>query len=317
MTRDRFAELQKLMGDTSESVTVKFMRGRTGRQSAKGGGDGMKDIFAIIDEITEVLDKAEESMNQVKTLQNALLTDLPSSSDAAGYREALEVSMQDVKKNLMRARLKLKEMGSQLESDNEERSCEQAAQGDGLTADMRIRLSQHAALSRRLVSILTSYNSLELDYKRKCTERIRKQLYAVNSRATPEELDEIISNPNPAIFTQNILVDSRLAKEALQEVKARHADILKIEESIGELNDLFVELAVLVEQQGEKIDIIEHNVSLSGDKVEAAVVSTNEALKNKRKYRRRKVLCAIICFVVLVVVVILIILSVCIQIGGC
>lgn len=40
------------------------------------------------------------------------------------------------------------------------------------------------------------------------------------------------------------------AKQQLREVETRHAEILKLERSIIELHDLFVDVAQLVETQG-------------------------------------------------------------------
>jgi t-SNARE complex subunit, syntaxin len=39
------------------------------------------------------------------------------------------------------------------------------------------------------------------------------------------------------------------ARKALEDVQIRHQELLKLEKSIQELRDLFVEMALLVEQQ--------------------------------------------------------------------
>lgn len=58
------------------------------------------------------------------------------------------------------------------------------------------------------------------------------------------------------------------AKEALADVQARHKDILQLEKSIRELRDMFLEMAVLVEGQGEMVNRIEYNVANARDFVE-------------------------------------------------
>ncbi len=45
------------------------------------------------------------------------------------------------------------------------------------------------------------------------------------------------------------MADTQKAQQALSEVEARHQDILKLEESIRELHDMFRELAELVQAQ--------------------------------------------------------------------
>jgi len=46
-----------------------------------------------------------------------------------------------------------------------------------------------------------------------------------------------------------IMTDTQQAKQTLADIKARHADIIKLESSIRELHNLFVDIAILVESQ--------------------------------------------------------------------
>lgn len=45
------------------------------------------------------------------------------------------------------------------------------------------------------------------------------------------------------------IVDSGISKQALNEIEARHKDIVRLESSIKELHDMFVDIAMLVESQ--------------------------------------------------------------------
>lgn len=63
-------------------------------------------------------------------------------------------------------------------------------------------------------------------------------------------------------------MESEKNKQALADVQARHQDIMKLEESVRELRDLFIEMAVLVESQGTMVDRIEYNVGNAADYVE-------------------------------------------------
>lgn len=44
-------------------------------------------------------------------------------------------------------------------------------------------------------------------------------------------------------------MDSGISKQALSEIEARHKDIVRLESSIKELHDMFVDIAMLVESQ--------------------------------------------------------------------
>ena len=46
-----------------------------------------------------------------------------------------------------------------------------------------------------------------------------------------------------------ILMETKIAKQTLADIEARHNDILKLEQSIKELHDMFMDMAMLVESQ--------------------------------------------------------------------
>jgi len=49
------------------------------------------------------------------------------------------------------------------------------------------------------------------------------------------------------------------AKKLLADIQSRHEDILKLEESLRELRQLFLDMQTLVESQGEMLNEIENN----------------------------------------------------------
>jgi len=81
----------------------------------------------------------------------------------------------------------------------------------------------------------------------------------------------------------------------------KYKEILKIEESIKELHQLFLEVAVLVEAQGEMIDHIEHNVNQSVAYTKEAVKALQSANKNAKK--SRKLMCCLIALCLIIVII--------------
>ncbi|XP_053194982.1 syntaxin-1B-like [Scomber japonicus] len=118
---------------------------------------------------------------------------------------------------------------------------------------------------------------------------------------TNEELEDMLESGKLAIFTDDIKMDSQMTKQALNEIETRHTEIIKLENSIRELHDMFVDMAMLVESQGEMIDRIEYNVEHSVDYVERAVSDTKKAVKYQSQARKKKIM-IIICCVILGVV---------------
>ncbi|NWI30095.1 STX1B protein, partial [Sula dactylatra] len=182
-----------------------------------------------------------------------------------------------------------------------EQSIEQEEGLNRSSADLRIRKTQHSTLSRKFVEVMTEYNATQSKYRDRCKDRIQRQLEITGRTTTNEELEDMLESGKLAIFTDDIKMDSQMTKQALNEIETRHNEIIKLETSIRELHDMFVDMAMLVESQGEMIDRIEYNVEHSVDYVERAVSDTKKAVKYQSKARRKKIM-IIICCVVLGVV---------------
>lgn len=57
-----------------------------------------------------------------------------------------------------------------------ENSIEHDESGGTSSADLRIRKTQHATLSRNFVEVMTDYNKTQTDYRERCKGRIQRQL---------------------------------------------------------------------------------------------------------------------------------------------
>uniref|UniRef100_A0A7N6AMG4 Syntaxin-3 n=1 Tax=Anabas testudineus TaxID=64144 RepID=A0A7N6AMG4_ANATE len=229
----------------------------------------MDEFFCQIEDIRTSIDKIDENVAEVKKLYSVILS-APTSDQKT--QDDLEAITNDIKKMANNARNKLKTIERNLESEEQER----------VSADMRIRKSQHAVLSRKFVEVMTKYNEAQVDFRERSKGRIQRQLEITGRATTDEELEEMLESGNAAVFTAGI-VDSGISKQALSEIESRHKDIVRLESSIKELHDMFVDIAMLVESQGDIIDNIEQNVSKSVDHITAAKEQTKKAVRYQTK----------------------------------
>lgn len=256
----------------------------------------MDDFFTQIEEIRKGIDKIDENVAEVKKLYSVILS-APTSDQKT--QDELEALTNDIKKMANNARNKLKTIERELETGEEER----------VSADLRIRKSQHAVLSRKFVDVMTKYNEAQVDFRDKSKGRIQRQLEITGRVTTDEELEEMLEGGNTSVFTAGI-VDSGISKQALSEIESRHKDIVRLESSIKELHDMFVDIAMLVESQGDIIDNIEANVSKSVDHIAAAKIETKKAVRYQTKARKKVVIIVCVVLVVLAIIALIIGLSV-------
>ncbi|CAG0921993.1 unnamed protein product, partial [Notodromas monacha] len=192
-------------------------------------------------------------------------------------KQELEEIMADIKKTAIKVRSELKVIEQSVEEEERTKSS---------SADLRIRKSQHSTLSRKFIEVMTEYNKTQTDYRERCKARIQRQLEITGRVMTNDELEDVLEQGNSAVFTQGIVMETQQAKQTLAEIESRHADIIKLENSIRELHEMFMDMALLVESQGEMIDRIEYHVEHAGDYVQAATQDTKKALRYQSKARR-------------------------------
>ncbi|KAG8513570.1 Syntaxin-1B, partial [Galemys pyrenaicus] len=234
----------------------------------------MDEFFEQVEEIRGCIEKLSEDVEQVKKQHSAILA-APNPDEKT--KQELEDLTADIKKTANKVRSKLKAI---------EQSIEQEEGLNRSSADLRIRKTQHSTLSRKFVEVMTEYNATQSKYRDRCKDRIQRQLEITGRTTTNEELEDMLESGKLAIFTDDIKMDSQMTKQALNEIETRHNEIIKLETSIRELHDMFVDMAMLVESQGEMIDRIEYNVEHSVDYVERAVSDTKKAVKYQSKARR-------------------------------
>nr|XP_020035676.1 syntaxin-3 isoform X3 [Castor canadensis] len=231
----------------------------------------MDEFFSEIEETRLNIDKISEHVEEAKKLYSIILSaPIPDPKT----KDDLEQLTTEIKKRANNVRNKLKSMERHIEED-EVRS----------SADLRIRKSQHSVLSRKFVEVMTKYNEAQVDFRERSKGRIQRQLEITGKKTTDEELEEMLESGNPAIFTSGI------SKQALSEIEGRHKDIVRLESSIKELHDMFMDIAMLVENQGEMLDNIELNVMHTVDHVEKARDETKRAVKYQGQARKVRFSC--------------------------
>ncbi|XP_020286185.1 syntaxin isoform X3 [Pseudomyrmex gracilis] len=288
MTKDRLAALvaaQSDEDDVADDVSV-----NVGAQD-----DFMTEFFAEVEEIREMIDRIQTNVEDVKKKHSAILS-APQTDEKV--KQELEDLMSDIKKTANKVRAKLKVI---------EQNIEQEEHTNKSSADLRIRKTQHSTLSRKFVEVMTEYNRTQTDYRERCKGRIQRQLEITGRTTTNEELEEMLEQGNPAVFTQGIIMETQQAKQTLADIEARHADIIKLENSIRELHDMFMDMAMLVESQGEMVDRIEYWVNQTGDHVGQARGELIEAEEYQRKSRKKMIfiiICVLISAVILVAIIV-------------
>ncbi|XP_061638505.1 syntaxin-1A isoform X3 [Phyllopteryx taeniolatus] len=251
----------------------------------------MDEFFEQVEEIRGYIESLGEKVEEVKRKHSAILA---SPNPDEKTKAELEDLMADIKKLANKVRSKLKSILHTIEQEESQNRS---------SADLRIRKTQHSTLSRKFVEVMSEYNTTQSDYRERCKGRIQRQLEITGKNTTNEELESMLESDNPAIFTSGIIMDN-ITQQAMNEIETRHNEIIKLENSIRELHDMFMDMAMLVESQGELVNNIERVVWEAQDYVKQAKDTIPKCKKFKKTSRRKMILiggCVAACLSVLVI----------------
>mmetsp|Transcript_30192 Transcript_30192/g.97156 ORF Transcript_30192/g.97156 Transcript_30192/m.97156 type:complete len:161 (+) Transcript_30192:969-1451(+) len=147
---------------------------------------------------------------------------------------------------------------------------------------------------------------MQTNFKGKYKERVGRQLKVVRPDATDDDVERLLQDGGDSnIFKQQLLQErsTQAAKNALADIQDKHRDIIRLEQSIVELHQLFVDMAVLVETQGEMLDQIEYSVQQAHQYVDRGVKQLEKAKESQKKSRKR-MCCLLCCFIIILFIVI-------------
>ncbi|KFO04612.1 Syntaxin-1B, partial [Balearica regulorum gibbericeps] len=204
-----------------------------------------------VEEIRGCIEKLSEDVEQVKKQHSAILA-APNPDEKT--KQELEDLTADIKKtaNKVRSKLKAIERSGKRRYPSSSSSSSSSSVATGVRSLAHAASSpcpQHSTLSRKFVEVMTEYNATQSKYRDRCKDRIQRQLEITGRTTTNEELEDMLESGKLAIFTDDIKMDSQMTKQALNEIETRHNEIIKLETSIRELHDMFVDMAMLVESQ--------------------------------------------------------------------
>ncbi|XP_018557187.1 syntaxin-19 [Lates calcarifer] len=155
----------------------------------------------------------------------------------------------------------------------------------------RIQRSQHAALYRKFQQVMLQYNEGLLTKQECCKHFIIRQLEVSGRDVAEEEVNEMVATGKWEVFNENLLNDARITRSQLSEIEQRHKELLSLENNMKELRDLFMDIFMLVEEQGAYIEHIQTNVERTQD----YVATSNEKFKMAARYKKKNPLRQLCC----------------------
>lgn len=153
---------------------------------------------------------------------------------------------------------------------------------------------------------MKSYQFAYQKYKTDIKNKVKRQVQIIKPDATDEEIDEVMRSEGgrDALYKEQVsaggINDS--VKTTYAKVAGKYQDVLALEQSVTELHQMFLDFALLTEQQGELLDQIEYQVKQAADYVEDGNVEIYEAIVYQKKIRKKQ-MCIILIIAIVVAVI--------------
>eukprot|EP00698_Gefionella_okellyi_P013512 TRINITY_DN3705_c0_g1_i1.p1 TRINITY_DN3705_c0_g1~~TRINITY_DN3705_c0_g1_i1.p1 ORF type:complete len:232 (+),score=68.40 TRINITY_DN3705_c0_g1_i1:366-1061(+) len=153
--------------------------------------------------------------------------------------------------------------------------------------------------------IVKTFEDVQHEHKLELRKMTKRQLQATHHNVTDAEVDYYVENPQEQIFQDSMLDKERhvVARNRLADIQERHVEVVQMAKNIQELNRIFKDMAMMVEDQSSLIYSIEHNVQQAVDYTAKGEEQMRQAVISQTNSRKRACCILLIVLVVLVVLV--------------
>lgn len=282
---------------TTPTTTSDEQSNQQQQQAQQQSEQIMKAFFQHVDSVKMTIDTVSQTTKRIKQMDEKSKLSV-SESEEKKMSQEIKVLIQDTNVKAKSA----KKVLSLLRDQNKEYEAEKTIN----VSDLRKRENLVNTLTRKFIDEMKEYQNAQQAYKVNIKNKAVQQIKYVKEDATPEEVEEIMKSEGgkEGLYQQSILQGgvNESIKQTYTKVAGKYQDILTLEQSVAELHQMFLDFALLTEQQGELIDQIEFNVKSAADYVEDANVDVYHAIEYSKKIRKKQ------CLIIIIVIVVTIIL---------
>ncbi|CAL1382809.1 unnamed protein product [Linum trigynum] len=257
------------------------------------------------------LQEAEAVKTEMESIRGILsrLQETNEESKSLHKPEKLKSFRDKINSDVMAVLKKAKAIKTQLEDMDRANAANRRLSGfkEG-TPIYRTRVAVTNGLRKKLKELMVDFQGLRQRMMTEHQETVGRRYFTVTGEYPDEEvIDKIISDGHGGEeFLKRAIQEHGRGKvlETVVEIQDRHDAAKEIERSLLELHQVFMDMAVMVETQGEKLDDIEHHVLNASHYVKDGT----KELKTAKDYQKsgRKWMCIGVILLLLIVLLIVI-----------
>ncbi|PON36670.1 t-SNARE [Parasponia andersonii] len=243
--------------------------------------------------LREILEKLHQANEESKSLHK--------SNALKSLRDRINADIVAVLKKARAIRSQLEEM-DRANAANKRLS----GQKEG-TPIYRTRIAVTSGLRKKLKELMMDFQGLRQRMMAEYKETVGRRYFTVTGETPGDDvIEKIISEGGDQQFLERAIQEHGRGKvlETVVEIQDRHESAKEIERSLLELHQVFLDMAVMVEAQGDQMDDIEHHVMNAAHYVKDG----SKQLQSAKEYQRgsRKWMCIGLILLLIIILVIVV-----------
>jgi len=269
LIKDRYPEFVQLC---QSKATNRGEPTDTGKRKPKN--NFMQEFFKSISQIQHMLNEGRSNVDEMTLLLDEALNSTTSEAEKR-ISARLATLVQDTNRKVTGAK-----NGLQILVEKSE----EAHKTHPSPAQDQIRRNMQQAMGKKLQQLLVDFQKAQGNFKEALERRQQREIMMLVPEATAAEVSRMIEDGE----TSSLLVAQKMNGthcmliEELDRIKDKHQDILRLERSMADLLQMFNEMAVLVESQGDMID----NIQMHVQNTVKYTAKAEKELVTARKYQK-------------------------------
>lgn len=261
---------------------------------------GMEDFFKQVKEIEKLMEKLNKQLQKLQDAHEESKS-VTKASAMKAIKQRMEKDVDEVGKIARNIKQKLESLDADNVANRKKPGCEKGTSVD------RSRMTMTTTLKKKLKDRMSDFQTLRQMIQEEYREVVERRVFTVTgTKADEETIDRLIeTGDSEQIFQKAIQEQGRgRIMDTLAEIQERHDAVRDIEKKLLDLQQIFLDMAVLVESQGDMLDNIETQVSNAVDHVQTGTVALQKAKTLQRNSRKWMCIAIIILLIIVAVIVV-------------
>ncbi|XP_062168232.1 syntaxin-132 [Alnus glutinosa] len=264
---------------------------------------GLENFFKKVTEIEKQYGKLDNLLKKLQDIneESKGVTKVPAMK---AIKQRMEKDIDEVGKVSRYIKSKVEELDKENLGNRQKPGC-----GKGTAVD-RTRMATTVSLKKKLKDKMAEFQTLRETMHKEYREVVERRVFTVTgTRADEETIERLIeTGDSEQIFQKAIQEQGRgQIMATVAEIHERHDAVREVERKLLDLQQIFMDMAVLVDAQGDMLDNIEVQVSSAVDHVQQGNTALQKAKKLQKNSRKWMCIAIIILLIIVAIIVVAVI----------